>query len=301
MRSTLVASALAPGSMYDQQSRITLRVVVRAQALVAAEADGHGLVAAVHRDEVQVHVDEEIGSDGAAIELDHLAVIGRADELHPSRVLGVVVVEAVGPVRVEDAVADDVAHLLGRHPPVDRRGDDDLDVLDAVVGEELEDDGEHALAHVGPAHRRERQRDVVDGDDDLHPRAQLRVERIAAEGVVEGVADGRVDVLERVDGRARVDDARADGQVDLEDLVAAEDGARGASLLERDDERVVAPRRARARRERRSGGRGRGAVGPRATGCCASGPADGDAGEDGSVMGGAPACGSPPGRACRGG
>ena len=54
----------------------------------------------------------EIALDGLAIELDDLALLGRADELHPLRVLGVVVVEAVGPVGAEDAVADDVAHLV---------------------------------------------------------------------------------------------------------------------------------------------------------------------------------------------
>ncbi len=138
----------------------------------------------------------------------------------------------------------------GGHAPVDRRGDDDLDVLDAVIGEELEHDGEHALADVGPAHGRQRERDVVDRDDDLHPGPQLGVERIAAEGVVDRVADGRVDVLEGVDGRPRVDDARADGQVDLEDLVAAEDGPRRAALLDRDDERVIAAGRAGAGDER---------------------------------------------------
>ncbi len=46
------------------------------------------------------------------------------------------------------------------------------------------------------------------------------------ERVVERVADGRVDVLQRLERRARVDDARAGGQVDLDQLVAGEDGAR---------------------------------------------------------------------------
>ena len=93
--------------------------MVRAQAPVAAEADRDRLVPAVHRDEVQVHVDDEIALDGLAVELDDLAVVGRADELHPVRVFGVVVVEAVGPVRVEDLVADDVADLVRRHAAVD--------------------------------------------------------------------------------------------------------------------------------------------------------------------------------------
>ena len=272
MRSTLVASALEARIHVRPAVAHHVRVVMRAQALVAAEAHGHRLVPAAHRDEVQVHVDEEVGLGGAAIELDHFAVIGRAEELHPLRVLGVVVVEAVRPVRVEDAVAHDVADLLGGHAPVDRRGDDDLDVLDPVVGEELEDDGEHALARVGPAHRRQRHRDVVDRDDDLHPRAQLRVQRIAAEGVVDARSGSpRPTSLSGVDRRPRIDDARADGQVDLEDAVAAEDGARCAPLLDRDDERMVAPRRARARGQRRGGRLGAGVRWPSDPGHAATG------------------------------
>ena len=51
--------------MYEWQFAHHLRVVVRAEALVAAEADRDRLVTAVHRDEVQVHVDDEIALDGA--------------------------------------------------------------------------------------------------------------------------------------------------------------------------------------------------------------------------------------------
>ena len=36
---------------------------------------------------------------------------------------------------------------------------------------------DHALTHVGRAHRRQRQRDVVERDGELHPRAQQRVQR----------------------------------------------------------------------------------------------------------------------------
>jgi hypothetical protein len=44
--------------------------------LVAAEADGDALVAAVHGDEVDVDVDEEVALDGAAVEADAVAVGG---------------------------------------------------------------------------------------------------------------------------------------------------------------------------------------------------------------------------------
>ena len=135
--------------------------------------------------------------DRLAIQLDDLALFRRADLDHVAEVFGVVVVEALGVVGVEDLVADDVADLLAGHAAVHARRDDHLDVLDAVIGERLEDDGEHALAHVGPAHRRQRQRDVVDADDDLHPGTELRVERVRVVRMVDRVADRGLDVLQR--------------------------------------------------------------------------------------------------------
>ena len=131
-----------------------------------------------------------------------------------------------------------MADLVARHAAVHAGRDDHLDVVDAVIGEQLEHDREHALAHVGPAHRRQRQRDVVDRDDDLHPRAELRVERLGVVRVVDRVADRGVDVLEGGERRPRVEDARAGGEVDLDEPIAGEDGARRARFVERDDERV---------------------------------------------------------------
>jgi hypothetical protein len=112
---------------------------------------------------------------------------------------------------------------------VERGGDDDLDVVDAVVGEELEDDREHALAHVGRAHRRERERDVVDGDDDLHPGRSFAWSGSSPVGVVQRVADRGVDVLQRLERRARVDGARAGGEIDVDER-SPEKIVRGALL-----------------------------------------------------------------------
>ena len=52
-------------------------VVVVLHAAVAREADRHGLVAAVHRDEVDVHVDDQVGLRRALVDLDLLALVGR--------------------------------------------------------------------------------------------------------------------------------------------------------------------------------------------------------------------------------
>ena len=77
-------------------------VVVRLDAVVRAEADRDRLVAAVHRDDVDVHVDEQVGLGGALGQLDGLAVAGLAEVDDLVGVLGVVVVEAVGIELVED-------------------------------------------------------------------------------------------------------------------------------------------------------------------------------------------------------
>ena len=60
------------------------------------------LVAAVHGDEVDVHVDEQVRLGRAAVDRDHLALVGRAEQRHAVRILGVVVVVAVRVERVED-------------------------------------------------------------------------------------------------------------------------------------------------------------------------------------------------------
>jgi hypothetical protein len=69
----------------------------------------------------------------------------------------------------------------------------------AIVEDGLDD----ALADVGPAHGRQRQRDVVERDGELHAREQQGAQRLACRlGVLERVADGAVGVLERASGSA---------------------------------------------------------------------------------------------------
>jgi hypothetical protein len=81
--------------------------VVVAQRPVAGEADGGRLPAAVHRDEVDVDVDEQVRLGGALVDLDLLALVGGAQEGEVVGVLGVVLVEqATGLERVVDAVAE---------------------------------------------------------------------------------------------------------------------------------------------------------------------------------------------------
>jgi hypothetical protein len=88
---------------------------------------------------------------------------GSAEEGQVVGVLGVVVVEqAVGSERVVDAVADGVAQLVLGHAPVQREGGDEVHVVDAGRGGQVEHRLDDPLADVGPLHLRQRQRDVVE-------------------------------------------------------------------------------------------------------------------------------------------
>ena len=70
-----------------------LRVVVVAEAPVAGEPGGHALVAAVHGDQVDVHVDQQVALGGPLVDLDVLALVGEAEVDEAVGVLGVVLGE----------------------------------------------------------------------------------------------------------------------------------------------------------------------------------------------------------------
>ena len=131
--------------MYEFDCDDALRRVVRLEALVAAQPDGHRLVAAVHRHEVQVDVDRQVALGDALVHLDELAVRRLAEHDHAVGIAAVVVVEAIGPVLVPHLLADHPLDLPVVHPAVQAERDDDVDVVDAVVGEHLAHDLEHEL------------------------------------------------------------------------------------------------------------------------------------------------------------
>ena len=148
-------------------------VVVVAQAGVAGQAGGGGLPAAVHRHQVDVDVDQQVGLGRPPVHLHDLAVGGGAQDHHPVGVLGVVVVEAPrGGEGVVDPVADGVAQLGLGHAPVQGQGGDQLHVVDPGGGGLVEHGLDDPLADVGAGHGRQRQRDVVEGDRQLHAREQ---------------------------------------------------------------------------------------------------------------------------------
>ena len=107
MRQFDECSSLLWRSMNERLCCIVLHVVVMPQAAVAGQAGGRALPAAVHGDEVDVDVDEQVALGGPLVDLDFFALVGGAEEGKVVGVFGVVVVEqAVRCERVVDPVAD---------------------------------------------------------------------------------------------------------------------------------------------------------------------------------------------------
>ena len=224
-----------------------VRVVVRADGAVGPEADRRGLRAALQRRAHEVHVDEQVGLGGALVQRDRRAVRPLADDDVPVRVVGVVVVEAIGMEGREVALADGVAKLGRRHPAVQRERRDELDVLDPGAVGALDDLLDDLAADVRRAHRRERDGDVVEGDRQPHARAQERVERVEAERGVERRGDGSGHVGERGNRRRRVDDPRADGEALEPELLAGVEQGRRRVLADLRDAGVALERGAARR------------------------------------------------------
>ena len=89
-----------------------------------------------------------------------------------------------------------------------------LDVVDAGGGGQVEHRFDDPLADVGPAHLRQRQRHVVEGDGELHARrcSSAGSGSQSPSGLAQRVLDGAVDVVEAVERLAGVDDPAAAGR-----------------------------------------------------------------------------------------
>ena len=162
-----------------------------------ARPGGRRLPPAVHGDEVDVDVDEQVGRGRPLVDLDLLALRRGAEELQVVGVLGVVLgQQSTGLEGVVDAVADGVAQLGLGHPAVQGERGDQLDVVDAGLGGEVEHGLDDPLADVGATHLGQRQADVVEGDRQPHAGEQQRRQRVLVDRVEQGVADGAVDVVD---------------------------------------------------------------------------------------------------------
>ena len=207
-------------------------VVVVLERAVAGEADRDRLVTAVHRHEVDVDVDEQIGLRGPLRDLDHLVLVRGADLHQGVLVLAVEVVEVLRPERTEDPLAHHPTDLVGGHPTVQGSGDDDLHVLDTVAGGQLDHLLEDPLPDVGQRHRRQRDRDVVHGDRELHAGLEQVGKRLGVpRGMQQGVTDRGVDVPDPGQSVRRVHDPRPQRELLHAEALALVDQERGRPFV----------------------------------------------------------------------
>ena len=212
------------------------RIVVMAQALIGREPDRDRLVTAVHRHQVDVQIDDQVGLRRAAREPDLFAMIGLAQHDDFGAVLGVEVVEPLGPELLEGALADHPANFTLRHAAMERGRDDQMNVVHAVIRERLQHRIEHPLAQIRAAHLRQRQADIVDRDRDAHVGIELREQRIGVERMEQGVTDRRVGIGQRIERRRRIDHAGAGGQLFEHEVFAVRDQTTFRAPVKRDDQ-----------------------------------------------------------------
>src|SRR5215210_1676162 len=147
-----------------------LRGGVMADGGVGGQACMHGLVAPVHGDEVHVHVDEKVALGDATADADLFALVRIAYDYVPVRVLGIVIVEPLRVVAGHDPAPQAMLELGFRHPAVEAKGRDEVDVLYTSGGGFLQHLFDDLLTNVRLAHRWQRYREVVEGDGQLHAR-----------------------------------------------------------------------------------------------------------------------------------
>ena len=207
-----------------------------AQALVGRESDGDRLVPAVHRHQVDVQINQQVGLRGAPRQPYFLAMLGLAEHRQLGAIFRVEVVQPIGPVLLEGALANDAADLRFGHAAMQRGRDHQVHIVNAIIGKRLQHLVEKALADVGPAHLRQREAEVVDRDRDAHIGTQLREQRVLVLGMQERVANGLVGVGQRVERRRRIDHAGADRQFLEKKFLAIRDDAALRAPIELDDQ-----------------------------------------------------------------
>ena len=163
-------------------------------------------------------------------------MIGLAEVDQAGGILGVVLEQqALWGERVVDPVADGVSKFGLGHAAMQGQGTYQHHVVDTGAGGQVENRLDDPLAVVRAVHGRQRQGDVVEGDGQPHAREQQLRQRGRVEGMEQGLDDGLVGVVERVEGLRRVDHPRPSGRQPLEPEalpVPRQDGRGGAVDVE---------------------------------------------------------------------
>ena len=207
-------------------------VVVMAQAAVAGQPGSHALVAAVHGNQVDVDVDQQIRLGRPFVDLNVLAPVRLPQPRQSIGVFGVVLDQQ--PMRGEgviDAVANGVAQLRFGHAAMQGQGADEHHVIDPGCGCRVEHGFDDPLPVVRAVHGRKGQGDVVEGDGEPHAGEQQLRQRLAvAARVQKGLPHGLVRIVEGVKRFGRVDHPRPSGRKPLQPkafAVPGEDRRRG--------------------------------------------------------------------------
>ena len=100
-----------------------------------------------------------------------------------------------------------------RHAPVQAERRDQVDVLDSGLRGHVDDLFHDQLAHVRRRHRRQREREVVEGDGQFHAATQERLQRVVVERLGQRALDGPLGVGDRIERIGRIDDAGAEREL----------------------------------------------------------------------------------------
>ena len=116
------------------------------ETAVRGEAGRDGLVPAVHRHEVDVHIDEQVALGRVAVDLDILPVGSKAEVDEIRGILGVMLQEEpTGRECLEHAVAEGMAQLGIGHATVKGKRSNQHDVIDPCLGRKVQDRLDDAL------------------------------------------------------------------------------------------------------------------------------------------------------------
>jgi hypothetical protein len=119
-----------------------------------------------------------------------------------------------------------------------------LHVVNTGLGGHVEHRLDHHLTDVGRLHRRQRERDVIEADRELHARTQKGGEGVTvAQWMEQGIADGAIGILDRLHGLGGVNDATALGQRLEAELLSVPEEGRWRRLVDFEDEAWTATHR----------------------------------------------------------
>ena len=198
--------------------------VVGRDAVVGAQAHGHGLVPTVQGDLDGIHVDDQVALDDLAAGLHRFALFGRAQHHDVVGVFGVEIDQLAGVEGLHDPLAQHGGHFVVLHLAVqgDRAHEFDVFLLHPVPVEQVQQGLDGELADVRRRGGRKGLAVVVEGDQD----PAVSVDEFFQGRHVQGIFEGRPDPVRNVlvrdarQRRRRKEHRRLFGQFGMDDVVS---------------------------------------------------------------------------------